>query len=98
MSKAMDTFVIKGGQRLAGSIMTEGACRFDNIPLLRDIQTQVKILNTLGIESHWKGREIHTQVKDTYNSTAPYELDVDLAALPVALDAQGVEDLDLGLD
>ena len=89
--RPMDSFVITGGQRLAGSIavsgsknsalpilavsiMTGEACRFGNIPLLRDIQTQVKILNTLGIESTWKGREIRTQVKDTYNSTAPYEL------------------------
>ena len=87
----MDTFVIQGGHRLAGSIavsgsknsalpilavsiMTGEACRFGNIPVLRDIQTQVKILNTLGIETQWKGRDVFTQVKDTYNSTAPYEL------------------------
>ncbi len=59
---------------LAVSIMTGEACSFRNIPLLRDLQTQVKILNTLGIESHWQGREIRTKVIDTYNSTAPYEL------------------------
>jgi UDP-N-acetylglucosamine 1-carboxyvinyltransferase len=87
----MDTFVINGGARLAGSIavngsknsalpiiavslMTGESCRFANIPLLRDIQTQVKILNTLGVETHWEGREITAVVKDTYNSTAPYEL------------------------
>jgi UDP-N-acetylglucosamine 1-carboxyvinyltransferase len=54
--------------------MTPERCSFRNIPLLRDIQTQVKILNTLGIETHWQGREIETKVIDTYNSTAPYEL------------------------
>jgi UDP-N-acetylglucosamine 1-carboxyvinyltransferase len=59
---------------LAVSLMTSDSCTFANIPLLRDIQTQVKILNTLGVETQWKGREIATAVKDTYNSTAPYEL------------------------
>ncbi|MBA2481432.1 MAG: UDP-N-acetylglucosamine 1-carboxyvinyltransferase [Planctomycetes bacterium] len=59
---------------LAVSLMTSERCTFKNIPTLRDIQTQVKILNTLGVETHWKGREIETRVKDTYNSTAPYEL------------------------
>ncbi len=87
----MDTFLIKGGQRLSGSIavsgsknsalpilavslMTGEACRFGNIPTLRDIQTQVKILNTLGVETQWTGRVISTLMRDTYNSTAPYEL------------------------
>ena len=59
---------------LAVSIMTGESCRFGNIPVLRDIQTQVKILNTLGIETVWKGHDIRTVVKDTYNSSAPYEL------------------------
>ncbi len=59
---------------LAVSLMTGETCSFGNIPLLRDIQTQVKILNTLGVETQWKGREIVMAVKDTYNSTAPYEL------------------------
>ena len=87
----MDSFVIRGGRRLSGSIavngsknaalpilavslMTDAPCRFTNIPRLRDIQTQVKILNTLGVESQWTGRTVNTKVVDTYNSTAPYEL------------------------
>jgi UDP-N-acetylglucosamine 1-carboxyvinyltransferase len=87
----MDAFLIRGGNRLSGSIAVSGSknaalpilavslmtgdiCRFGNIPVLRDIQTQVKILNTLGIESTWTGHTITTKVKDTYNSTAPYEL------------------------
>jgi len=59
---------------LAVSLMTDAPCRFTNIPQLRDIQTQVKILNTLGVESQWQNRTISTRVVDTYNSTAPYEL------------------------
>jgi UDP-N-acetylglucosamine 1-carboxyvinyltransferase len=59
---------------LAVSIMSGDRCSFRNIPLLRDLQTQVKILNTLGVETHWQGHEIVTKVIDTYNSTAPYEL------------------------
>ena len=87
----MESFVIEGGQPLAGtiavsgsknaalpilavSVMTDRPCRFRNIPLLRDIQTQVKILNTLGVETHWQGRTIETRIADDYNSTAPYEL------------------------
>jgi UDP-N-acetylglucosamine 1-carboxyvinyltransferase len=87
----MDSFVISGGQKLAGtisvsgsknsalpilavSIMTSERCVFRNVPLLRDIQTQVKILNTLGVETTWHGHEVGTKVQDTYNSTAPYEL------------------------
>ncbi len=87
----MDSFVISGGRKLAGSIAVSGSknsalpilavsimtperCTFRNIPHLRDIQTQVKILNTLGIETHWEGREVQTKLIDTYNSTAPYEL------------------------
>jgi UDP-N-acetylglucosamine 1-carboxyvinyltransferase len=91
MVPRMDSFLIKGGQRLTGSIavsgsknsalpilavslMTNEPCRFGNIPTLRDIQTQVKILNTLGVETKWTGKNITTEVRDTYNSTAPYEL------------------------
>ncbi len=59
---------------LAVSLMTDAPCRFTNIPLLRDIQTQVKILNTLGVESQWQGRTVRTRVVDSYNSCAPYEL------------------------
>ena len=95
----MDSFLIRGGKPLAGtiavsgsknaalpilavSIMTGETCHFGNIPALRDIQTQVKILNTLGVETIWgtgkgKGNDSHTlttRVRDTYNSTAPYEL------------------------
>lgn len=59
---------------LAASLLTDGKCTFSNIPKLRDIQTQVKILNTLGVETNWRGNKIQTKVVDKYNSTAPYEL------------------------
>lgn len=59
---------------LAVSLMTTGRCTFRNVPVIRDLQTQVKILNTLGIESHWDGHTVTTRVVDAYNSTAPYEL------------------------
>jgi len=77
--KLSGTIAVSGSKNsalpiLALSIMAPGAHRFANIPLLRDIQTQVKILNTLGIETQWEGRTITATVKDTYNSTAPYEL------------------------
>ncbi len=59
---------------LAVSVMTSDACVFRNVPRLRDVQTQVKILNTLGVESQWVRDAITTRVRDDYNSTAPYEL------------------------
>ncbi|TVR42448.1 MAG: UDP-N-acetylglucosamine 1-carboxyvinyltransferase [Planctomycetota bacterium] len=59
---------------LAASLLADGPCEFSNVPLLRDVQTQVKILNTLGVETVWQGRRVRTQVIDSYNNTAPYEL------------------------
>lgn len=59
---------------LATSIMADGECTFTNVPNLRDIRTQIKILNTLGVETRGKGRNLTTRVIDTDNSTAPYEL------------------------
>lgn len=59
---------------LAAAILADGPCTFTNVPMLRDVQTQVKILNTLGLETAWRGRSITTKVIDTYNSDAPYEL------------------------
>lgn len=60
--------------QLAATLMTDAPCRIRNVPVLRDVQTQAKILNTLGVETHQAGHEITTQVVDAYNSTAPYEL------------------------
>ncbi len=59
---------------LTVALMTGETCSFGNIPALRDIQTQIKILNTLGVETAWNRGVIEAEVKDTYNSTAPYEL------------------------
>ncbi len=59
---------------LAVSVMTRDTCIFRNVPRLRDVQTQVKILNTLGVESQWVRDTVTTRVRDDYNSTAPYEL------------------------
>ena len=59
---------------LATALMTTGRCSFSNVPAIRDLQTQVKILNTLGIQSQWEGHTVTTKVVDTYNSVAPYEL------------------------
>ena len=59
---------------LATSLLADGPCTFTNMPHLRDVQTQIKILNTLGVQSDWRGRQVHTRVIDSYNNTAPYEL------------------------
>ncbi|MDA3960601.1 MAG: UDP-N-acetylglucosamine 1-carboxyvinyltransferase [Planctomycetota bacterium] len=70
---------------LATCLLTDSPCRYRNVPLLRDIQTQVKILNTLGVETQWSGRSITTRLLDTYNSIAPYELVKTMRAGVVAL-------------
>ena len=77
--KVGGTIAVRGAKNaalpiLAASLMADSPCTLTNIPLLRDVQTQVKILNTLGVETAWKGRSITTRVLDNYNSTAPYEL------------------------
>lgn len=59
---------------LTTCLMTDAPCRYRNVPLLRDVQTQVKILNTLGVETAWQGRAVEARVRDSYNSIAPYEL------------------------
>ena len=59
---------------LATSILADGECTFRNVPALRDIRTQVKILNTLGVETRGRGHSLTTRVIDTDNSVAPYEL------------------------
>ena len=59
---------------LATCLLSDGPSRYTNVPLLRDVQTQVKILNTVGIETSWRGRTIDARPVDSYNSTAPYEL------------------------
>ncbi len=59
---------------LAATLLTDHPCRLSKVPLLRDIQTMVKILNTLGLETHWRRGELQTRPCDSYNSTAPYEL------------------------
>lgn len=59
---------------LATALMTDEACTYRGLPLIRDLQTQAKILNTLGVETRWEGHALHARVVDAYNSTAPYEL------------------------
>lgn len=78
-SKLSGSIKVRGSKNsslpiLAACLLTDGHCSFSNIPKLRDIQTQVKILNTLGVETTWRGSRIQTKVNDHYNSTAPYEL------------------------
>ncbi|MFM2092069.1 MAG: hypothetical protein RLZZ127_2558, partial [Planctomycetota bacterium] len=59
---------------LAASLMTDQPCVFRKVPELSDTKTQVKILNTLGVETRWERGAVHTRLRDTDNSTAPYEL------------------------
>ena len=73
------TIAVRGSKNatlplLAASLLADGPCMFKNVPQLRDVQTQIKILNTLGVQTEWNGRIVRTKVIDSYNNTAPYEL------------------------
>lgn len=77
--KLRGTVTVRGAKNsalpvLTTALMTDAPCRYENVPLLRDVQTQVKVLNTLGVETRWQGRTIATRARDAYNCTAPYEL------------------------
>ncbi len=59
---------------LAATLMTDQPCTLRRVPSLSDTRTQAKILNTLGVETRWERGVLRTRLRDTDNSTAPYEL------------------------
>lgn len=60
---------------LAASLLTDGACVIENVPLLRDVATAIELLECLGAEVHRSDRCRFTVDTSQVNSQeAPYSL------------------------
>jgi UDP-N-acetylglucosamine 1-carboxyvinyltransferase len=60
---------------LAATILAEGTCRLEGVPRLKDIDTMLQILGTLGVESKVEpDGTIVTRVADPSRCRAPYEM------------------------
>ncbi len=60
---------------LAATLLADGPCRIEGVPRLRDIDTMLKILGTLGVRAERiEDGAIVTEVEDPGRIRAPYEL------------------------
>ena len=60
---------------LAATLLADGACRIEGVPDLRDIDTMLRILETLGVRAErLDDGAIVTEVGDPSRIRAPYEL------------------------
>ncbi len=60
---------------LAATLLADGPCRLHNVPRLRDIETMLKILISLGVDVRMRSDgSIETEVVDDRMSTASYDL------------------------
>lgn len=57
---------------LAATLLTDGPCRLDNVPHIRDVETMLALLEHLGASVEWTG--LNTVVVDA-RAAAPRELD-----------------------
>ncbi len=59
---------------LASSLLTDGTCRFTNVPDLRDIHSIVQLLESLGAYVEFEDDMVLVNAASLANSEAPYEL------------------------
>jgi UDP-N-acetylglucosamine 1-carboxyvinyltransferase len=60
---------------LAATILADGPCTIEGAPVLRDLDTMLRILRELGLDAEQDaGGTIHTEVRDLTRIRAPYEL------------------------
>ena len=60
---------------LAATLMAEGPCTIEGVPDLRDMDTMLRILRSLGAEAERDADgTVHTEVVDPSKVRAPYEL------------------------
>jgi UDP-N-acetylglucosamine 1-carboxyvinyltransferase len=60
---------------LAATILADGPCRIEGAPVLRDLDTMLRILRELGVDAEQDpSGTIHTEVRDPSRIRAPYEL------------------------
>ncbi len=59
---------------LASSLLTDGTCRFTNVPNLRDIHSIVQLLESLGAYVEFEDDMVLVNAASLSNSEAPYDL------------------------
>jgi UDP-N-acetylglucosamine 1-carboxyvinyltransferase len=59
---------------LASSLLTDGTCRFTNVPDLRDIHSIVQLLQSLGAYVERESHVVVVNASNLSNSEAPYEI------------------------
>ncbi len=59
---------------LAATLMSEGDCTISNVPPLRDMFTICRILNELGVETHYEGGTVSSRLVSDKFCVAPYDL------------------------
>ena len=59
---------------LAASLLTGERCRIKNVPFLRDVNTMIKILRSLGAQVEFSGGEVMVEAKHLKSFTADYKL------------------------
>ena len=59
---------------LASSLLTDGTCRYSNVPDLHDIRSIVQLLQSLGAHVEREGDTVVANAASLANSEAPYDL------------------------
>ncbi len=59
---------------LAASLLTDGTCRFTNVPDLRDITSIIQLLQSLGVRVERQADEVVVSAASLASSEAPYDL------------------------
>ena len=59
---------------LAASLLTDGTCRFTNVPALRDITSIIQLLQSLGARVERQAEEVVVNAASLASSEAPYDL------------------------
>ena len=59
---------------LAACLLTNERCRIKNVPNLRDVNTMIKILRSLGAQAEFSNGEVTVEAKSLKSHTADYKL------------------------
>lgn len=70
---------------LFACLLTDEECRIDNIPQLRDIDSALSVLSSMGAEVDKKGDSVNIRAASLTATTAPYELVKTMRASVLAL-------------
>jgi UDP-N-acetylglucosamine 1-carboxyvinyltransferase len=59
---------------MAATILTDEPCLIKSVPLLRDVQTMLKLLRALGIKAEWEKGTVFVEPQSSRKFVAPYNL------------------------